>query len=195
MAEQRRPRLPIVKRFRAEDGALVPSLNAETEPVSLVYDFNGDTIEVALSDFANHVKRLAAYGLRALLNSAFTGAESIAEAREAFDEKVQSVLDGTFSERGGERGINTRQFCSILAALTGKSEAEILATLQAKEAALVGKDIQERTLRNGEVIEEDAFDRWINAIRGRPDYKAKASELFPRQRKSKTQAASIEDLL
>lgn len=194
----RKPRLPILKRFKDNVGALHAALNKDIQPTAVVYDFGDkgeDVREISLDDFGAHLNRLAAYGLRALLNSAFTGAESLEEASDAFEEKVQSILDGTFSERGGERGINVRQFCVIMAALTGKSEDEILAAYQAKESALVGQDVQERKLRNGETVEEDAFDRWVSTIRGRADYKAKASELFPRTRKGKVAAADIGDLL
>ena len=194
---KRRERLAITKRFILSDGSPVSALDKGSIPVALVFDFGnkGENIhKVTLQDFDSILPHLAIYGLRALLNAGMQGADNEQDAESQFLDKVESILEGDFSDRGGERGVNLDQFATVLAACTGKPKEEVKALFRAKEAALTDQDVKTHKNRKGEEYETDAFERWVDAVRSTNDYRAKASELFPRKRKESKQV-TLDSLL
>lgn len=188
----RKARLPITKRFLTANGEATVSSNDVT---ALSFQFGQDVVEVPVNSFADHAAALLAYGIRSLLNGALVNVDTLEEAKAALLEKIAAIKAGNFSDRGGERGINVAQFIAVLAAANNITAEQARNIYAAKAAALEDKEIKEEKDKDGAVIgESDAFDRWIAAVRATTEYKTKASELFPRERKGKDKAA-LADLL
>ena len=189
----RKARLPITKRFLTGEGEATVSSNGVT---ALSFQFGQeDVVDVPVIEFADHATALLAYGIRSLLNGALVNVDTLEEAKAALLEKIAAIKAGNFSDRGGERGINVAQFIAVLAAANNITADQARNIYAAKAAALEDKEIREEKDKEGNVIgESDAFDRWIAAVRATTEYKTKASELFPRERKGKDKAA-LADLL
>jgi hypothetical protein len=201
-SKSERNRLPVDKTLfvngvAQESGALVKNVDGiafhyveeGSEPVNLA--------TVNLSDLSADVRNtLAIVGLRYFGQLAMQGADKEADETNEdlvdilsarLSERFASIKDGSFSERGGERGANLLTIAKVISVVKG-----LLKVSEAKEATVENPIVSERLANLKKMQTEFAskddpkepgklFGEWLKKLRTRKEYRDAAREMFPRK--------------